>query len=353
MERMMRVLITGATGFVGQHVARRLAATEDVTVLARNPAKARQILGDGNGISIAEGDFRDLPSLEKAFAGVDVLYHLGAARDHWGRPYSWYYDSNVTGTRNVLTAAEHASIPKIVYCSTVGVYSFDFQYRPVDEAHPYGRHFSFYHGTKKMAEELVMASSLPIITVRPGWIYGPNDDAGGVTQMLLKLSRGKFAFVGKGENRIHPVFIDDVVNGILAAGRSDCFGEAFLLLGPEALTFDAYVRAMCDALEVDPPRLHIPYGLALLSCYGLEPLWLAKNRLFGKQLLGDKPPMTRDTLHGVTADRVYDTSKGERMLGHRPRVTVREGLARTVDWLVESGRLEPRRAQPLVESGAR
>ena len=346
----MRILVTGATGFVGQHVARRLTG-DDVAVLARNPEKARALFG--STVEVIEGDFRDPRSLERAFAGVDVLYHIGAARDHWGRPYKWYYDSNVLGTKHVLHAAEQAKISKIVYCSTVGVYSFDFQYKPIDEAHPYGKHFSFYHGTKKMAEEIVMASSLPIITVRPGWIYGPNDDAGGVTQMLMKLSKGRFAFVGKGENRVHPVFIDDVVDGILAAGRAECFGEAFLLLGPEAITFDNYVRAMCDALGVDPPKLRIPYQVALLASYGLEPAWLAKNRFVGKKLLGDKPPMTRDTLYGVTADRVYDTSKGERLLGHTPRVGVREGLARTVEWLSESGRLQARAAEAVAQSAVR
>jgi nucleoside-diphosphate-sugar epimerase len=170
--------------------------------------------------------------------------------------------------------------------------------------------------------------------------------------MLLKLSNRKFAFVGAGTNRIHPVYVDDVVAGILAAGRSECYGQAFLLLGPEALTFESYVRAMCETLSVDPPRLHIPYALALASCYGLEPLWLMKNRFVGKQLLGDKPPMTRDTLHGVTADRVYDTSKATRLLGHTPNVDVRDGLTRTVDWLVSSGRLKKPLERPLAPSEA-
>jgi nucleoside-diphosphate-sugar epimerase len=345
----MRVLVTGATGFVGQHLVRRLRDV-DTAILARNPAKARQMFGDS--VEVIEGDFRDFPSLQRAFTGVDLLYHIGAARDHWGRPLKWYYESNVLGTQNVLRAAEEAGVSKIVYCSTVGVYSFDFQYRPIDEDHPYGKKFSFYHGTKRQADEMVLSSSLPVITVRPGWIYGPNDDAGGVTQMLLKLSNRKFAFVGAGTNRIHPVYVDDVVAGILAAGRSECYGQAFLLLGPEALTFESYVRAMCETLSVDPPRLHIPYALALASCYGLEPLWLMKNRFVGKQLLGDKPPMTRDTLHGVTADRVYDTSKATRLLGHTPNVDVRDGLTRTVDWLVSSGRLKKPLERPLAPSEA-
>jgi nucleoside-diphosphate-sugar epimerase len=138
------------------------------------------------------------------------------------------------------------------------------------------------------------------------------------------------------------VYIDDVVDGILAAGRSEQYGEKFLLLGPEPITFKNYVLAMCRALDVGPPKLSVPYALAKLACYGLEPAWLVKNRLLGKNVLGDKPPMTRDTLLGVTADRVYDTSKGTRLLGHTPRVGVEEGLRRTVDWLIESGRLPGR-----------
>jgi nucleoside-diphosphate-sugar epimerase len=309
----------------------------EVVVLARDPVSARQILGEQ--VNVLRGDFRDVASLREAFRGVDVLYHIGARRDHWGLPRREYLDSNVLGTQNVLEAAESAGIPKIVYCSSVGVYGYDFQYLPVDEAHPFGTRLSYYHESKRLAEEIVLSSKLPIITVRPGWIYGPNDDNGGVTQMLIKLARRRFAFVGKGGNRIHPVYIDDVVDGIIAAGRSEEYGEAFLLLGPEPLTFEEYVQAMCRALEISAPTLRIPFVVGRLSSYGLEPLWLAKNRILGKKLLGDKPPMTRDTLAGISADRFYDTSKAQRLLGHAPSVGVDEGLGRTVEWLASIGRL--------------
>ncbi len=333
----MRVLVTGATGFVGQHVTRRLLPTSDVSVLVRDPARTREVVGDD--IEVREGDFRDLDALKRSFRGIDVLYHIGARRDHWGLARREYTQSNVLGTRNVLEAARTTQVSKIVYCSSVGVYGYDFQYRPVDEAHPYGKRLGYYHKSKRLAEEIALKSDLPIVTVRPGWIYGPNDDAGGVTQMLIKLARGRFAFVGNGQNRVHPVYIDDVVDGILAAGRSEAYGEVFLLLGPGPVTFSEYVKKMCNALGVPCPRLQIPYVVGRLSCYILEPLWLAKNRLLGKELLGDKPPMTRDTLAGISADRVYDTSKACRVLGHTPRIEVDEGLARTVRWLAATGRL--------------
>jgi nucleoside-diphosphate-sugar epimerase len=316
-----------------------LTSTAEVCVLVRDVDNARRILGEG--FTVLRGDFRDLSSLREAFKGIDVLYHIGARRDHWGLPRREYIDSNVLGTRNVLEAAEGADIPKIVYCSTVGVYGLNFQYLPIDESHPYGTRLSYYHLSKRLAEEIVLNSGLPVITVRPGWIYGPWDDNGGVTQMLIKLARRRFAFVGEGRNRVHPVYIDDVVDGILAAGRSDQYGEVFLLLGPEPVTFVDYVRAMCRALGIPGPRLHIPYIIGRLSCYVLEPLWLAKNRMLGKGPLGDKPPMTRDTLAGISADGVYDISKAQRLLGHTPRVGVDEGLARTVEWLALVNRLPP------------
>lgn len=285
------------------------------------------------------GDFRDPDAMRRAVAGVDVLYHVGARRDHWGLPYREYYTSNVVGTQNLLDAARAAGVPKIVYCSSVGVYGYGFRYKPVDEAHPFGHHLSYYHRSKVLAEEVVDRSGLPVITVRPGWIYGADDENGGVTQMLIKLAKGRFAFVGSGRNRVHPVHIDDVTDGILAAGRSDAFGEKFLLLGPRTLTFREYVLAMCRALSVGPPKLTIPYAFGLLACYGLEPAWLVKNRLLGRGVLGDKPPMTRDTLHGIAEDQVFDTSKAARILGHTPCVDVDEGLAMTVRWLAEAGRL--------------
>jgi nucleoside-diphosphate-sugar epimerase len=157
--------------------------------------------------------------------------------------------------------------------------------------------------------------------------------------MLIKLARGQFAFVGSGNNRLHPVHIDDVVAGIVAAGQSERYGESYLLLGPESTTFREYVYAMCDALGVAHPRWTIPYAVGLAASFALEPIWLAKNRIAGKKLLGDKPPMTRDTLRGVSANRYYDTSKATREIGHTPSVAIPDGLAQTVDWLAGTGRL--------------
>ena len=347
----MTVLVTGATGFVGQHVVRRLAGADDVAVFARDPDLATQMFGDA--VTVVPGDFRDASGVERALNGVDVLYHIGARRDHWGLPYREYYESNVIGTRNLMQAAQRAGTPKIVYCSTVGVYGFDFQYFPVDEAHPYGHNLSYYHKSKMLAERAVAEfKDLPVITVRPGWIYGPNDEWGGVTQMLIKLARGRFAFAGSGANSLHPVHIDDITDGILAAGRSEQYGEVFLLLGPEHITFRGYVEAMCRALGVDPPRFTVPYLAALAASFVLEPAWLVKNRVVGKKMLGDKPPMTRDTLHGVTAHRFYTTEKGTRLLGHTPRVSIADGLAGTVRWLAGTGRLHAPVAERILRESS-
>jgi len=333
----VRALVTGATGFVGQHVARRLRESCDVVVLVRDPEKAGHVLGAG--FTAVEGDLRDRRSISRALEGVDVAYHIGARRDHWGRPYSEYYDANVGGTRNLLEAARAAKTAKIVYCSSVGVHGYDFDYRPVDEAHRYGNGLNYYHKTKMLAESLVMQSEMPVVTVRPGWIYGPNDDNGGVTQMLVRIASGRFALVGSGKNRLHPVYIDDVVAGTLAAAKSDAYGEAFLLLGPEVTTFRAFVDAMAGALGVSPPRFRIPHAVALLSAYVLEPAWYVKNRTIGRGFLGDKPLMTRDSLAVVAEDQVFDVAKAERVLGHRPRVSIADGLAQTATWLASTRRL--------------
>jgi nucleoside-diphosphate-sugar epimerase len=304
----------------------------------------------GDRFEIRAGDLKNAPDVNAAFEGIERVYHIAARRDHWGLPYEDYYNSNVVGTRNVMEAAKAHRTPRIVYCSTVGVYGFDFQYFPVDEAHPYGKNMSYYHKSKMLAEEVVKSyDDLPVITVRPGWIYGPQDEWGGVTQMLIKLSKGQFAFVGSGNNSLHPVFIDDIVSGIVAAGESDRYGESYLLLGPEHTTFRSYVYAMCDALGVEHPKWTIPYAVGLAASYALEPLWLVKNRVAGKKLLGDKPPMTRDTLYGVSSHRFYDTSKATREIGHTPAVSIADGLRRTVEWLAGTGRLPENVARGISE----
>lgn len=344
----MKALVTGGTGFVGQHVAQRLAASHDVVLFARDAERARAMFGDR--FEIRAGDLRDAASVEASLEGIDVVYHIAARRDHWGFPYNDYYSSNVTGSRNVFDAARKHGTSKVVYCSTVGVYGYDFEYLPVDEAHPFGKNMSYYHESKALAEHVLKEySDVPVITVRPGWIYGPQDEWGGVTQMLIKLAKGQFAFIGRGNNQLHPVYIDDIVCGIIAAGASNRFGEPYLLLGPERTTFREYVFAMCTALGVDRPRWTIPYAVGLASCYVLEPAWLLKNRILGKKPLGDKPPMTRDTLRGVSANRFYDTSKASREIGHTPAVKIADGLEHTVDWLAGTGRLPVALVQQLKD----
>jgi nucleoside-diphosphate-sugar epimerase len=232
------------------------------------------------------------------------------------------------------------------------VHGFDFQYLPVDEAHPYGAKLNYYHETKMRAEEVVLRSGLPAVTVRPGWIYGPNDDNGGVTQMLIKIARHHFAIVGSGSNRLHPVYIDDVVDGIVAAAASERYGEAFLLLGPEVTTLRGFVNSMSEALRVDRVRWRVPYAAALLASYALEPAWHIKNRTIGPDVLGDKPPITRDSLDVVARDQVFDTSRAEAAFGHTPRVDIRDGLERTVSWLSESRRLPSEVAGRIERSAA-
>jgi len=347
----VKVLVTGATGFVGQHVAARLATSADVAIFARHEDKARAMFGDR--YEIRRGDLKDASSIDAALEGIDRVYHIAARRDHWGMPYDDYYQANVVGTRALLESARRRNTSKIVYCSSVGVYGHGYKYFPVDEAHPFGTHLSYYHKSKALAEEVVREyPDLPVVTVRPGWIYGPNDEWGGVTQMLIKLAKGQFAFVGSGKNRLHPVFIDDVVSGIVAAGESERFGEAYLLLGPEHTTFREYVYAMCDALGAPRPRWTIPYVTGRAACYALEPAWLLKNRVLGKNLLGDKPPMTRDTLDGVATHRYFDTSKATRDLGHTPSVIIAEGLRTTVEWLAGTGRLPENVVERIRERGA-
>ncbi|MEX0749303.1 MAG: NAD-dependent epimerase/dehydratase family protein [Dehalococcoidia bacterium] len=346
----MKVLVTGATGFVGQHVARRLAASADVAIFARHRDKARAMFGDA--VEVRHGDLKDAASLDRALEGIDRVYHIAARRDHWGMPYDDYYQANVVGTRSLLEAARRHGTSKIVYCSSVGVYGHGYQYFPVDEAHPFGQHLSFYHKSKALAEEVVRSyPDLPVVTVRPGWIYGPNDEWGGVTQMLIKLAKGQFAFVGSGENRLHPVFINDVVGGIVAAGESERYGEAYLLLGPEHTTFRNYVYAMCDALGAERPRWSVPYLAGRAACYALEPMWLVKNRVLGKKLLGDKPPMTRDTLDGVSTHRYFDTSKATREIAHTPAVSIADGLQTTVEWLAGTGRLPASVTERIKQRG--
>jgi nucleoside-diphosphate-sugar epimerase len=260
----MRAFVTGATGFVGSRLARKLRERgDDVVCLVRNPAKAGDL--EAAGCQVVQGDLSDQAAIRRALEGCDAVFHLAADYRVGVHPsqHPKMRDTNVGGTTRVLDAAIDAGIPRIVYVSTIAAFG-NTHGQTVDESyrHDGGSYTSNYEQTKveahRIAEERIAAGA-PIVIVQPGGIYGPGDHSA-VGAQIEQAAAGKLpgvAFKDLGLNMVH---VDDVVDGILAAHDQGKPGEAYVL-GGEQTTLGEVIAKAAAAGGKKPPRMTLPTPL--------------------------------------------------------------------------------------------
>ena len=256
----MKVFVTGATGFIGSEVARRLRARGDeVRALVRDPAKAKD-LKDLN-CELVKGDLGDTAAIGEAMKGCDAVIH-GAAMYEIGIPKSRrpaMYEANVRGTENVLGAALELKIKKVVYISTVNAFG-NTDGRVVDESHVHNeRYVSYYDETKHKAHKVAkdfIAKGLPLVIVQPGGVYGPGDTSpqGKIINQFLDGKLPAMMFPETGINMVHR---DDVADGILLCLDKGKAGEAYVL-GGEITTMGDAIKTLAKVSGRKPPRVTLP-----------------------------------------------------------------------------------------------
>jgi nucleoside-diphosphate-sugar epimerase len=214
----VRVLVTGATGFTGGHLARALVKRGyHVRALARRPAQAKEL--ETAGIEPATGTLEDRAALARAVKDVEIVYHIAAVYREAGIPKSTYRAVNATAVGDLIDAAASAGVRRVVHCSTVGVHG-DIEHPPANEDAPL-RPGDIYQETKvegeRIARDAASRTGLAVTIARPSGIYGPGD------RRLLKLFRGvarrRFVVLGSGNIFYHLTYIDDLVEGFRLCGE--------------------------------------------------------------------------------------------------------------------------------------
>jgi nucleoside-diphosphate-sugar epimerase len=335
----MRVLVTGATGFIGGHLVHCLVAQgHRVRALVRHENRGLALAEAG--VELVWGDLTDLETVRAAVSGVEAVSHLAAVRDAWGIPASVYERVNVEGTRHLLEAAAEAGVHRFLYCSSVGVACYPGNLE-ADETLPFREPTSqvFYHRSKAQAERTVLewasAGRVPAVVVRPVIAYGPEDERGMVTRMVMLLAQGRFMLVGNGRDHVDLVYVDDLVAGMCLALERGVVGTVYILSGTTPIQARKLVAKICDLLGRHPPSIYVPAPIARAAGWAMETLYRAGDRL--GVLDGKEPFITRDKVATLTVDWGFSHARASQELGYRPQVNYDEGLRRTLDWLQETG----------------
>jgi len=321
----VRVLVTGATGFTGGHLARALRLRgATVRALVRDPGRADDLRTAG--IEVVTGDVRDASALARAVANTDVVYHLAAIYRQAGVPAETYRAVNALAVRALIEAAAAARVKRVVHCSTVGVHG-DVEHPPANEDAPL-RPGDEYQRTKLEGEQLAREAAdrlgIEVTIARPSGIYGPGD------RRLLKLFRAsvrRYPIVGSGEIYYHLTYIDDLTEGFRLCGEhAAAANRTYILAGGEVTTLNELVATIASVAGVSPPRWHVPVWPFRVAGALCEAVCVP---------LGIEPPIYRRRVDFYTKSRAFDITRARRELGYAPRVGLREGIGRTLDWYRE------------------
>jgi nucleoside-diphosphate-sugar epimerase len=324
------VLVTGATGFVGGHLTKRLVSVgANVRVLARASSK-QEVLDDfaSLGVEVVRGDVCDRDAVFSAVRGCEYVFHIAALFREAKHGDERYYEVNVEGTRNVLDAAEELGVKRVMHCSTVGVHSH-IPNPPAAEDEPY-RPGDIYQVTKcegeKLAQERFRSGKVEGVVVRPAMIWGEGD------MRMLKLFKGvaqrKFPIIGNGETLTHWVHVEDLVEGfILAATVERAKGQTYIFAGKTPATISELVINVAEAAGVEPLPLKIPALPVQLLGSLVEVIC---------KPIGVEPPIYRRRVDFFTKDRCFDTSKAREELGYEPKLSFKGEVERIYSWYKEN-----------------
>lgn len=317
----MKVLISGAGGFIGSHLVDSQLAQGHIVKAVDLSLERLSHIGAHPNLERITGDISDEQRLTSWVQDVEIIYHLASAHLDVSLSDEHYYRVNVEATRQLLMAAHAAGVRRFVHCSSNGVLG-EIQQLPADErtpCHP----TNIYEETKLKGEhaaiEFFHTTGFPVVVARPTWVYGARCPR--TSRLLRTVKKNRFIMFGNGQTLRHPIYIDDAIRGLQLCASVGVPGEIYFLGGENPVTIAELVQTVADVQGVQLRRWRLPLAVGIAAGYAAE-------RIF--TVLGAKPPISRRTLDFYIKDNAYDIGKARRDLEFAPEMNLREGLRRTL-----------------------
>jgi len=328
-----RVLITGATGLLGSHLAERLRKRGDRVRALVRPGSPTAFL-ESIDVEVIRGDLTDPSACAQAASGTRRVFHCAAKVGDWG-PWREFQACCIGANRTLAAAAADARVERFIHISSTSAYGHPpDQKTPIDETAPLGQNIwalDYYTRSKVECERCLWsmyeARGLPLTVIRPSWLFGERDRTT-APRLIREFRGGRMMILGTGENPLSAVYAGVVADAaILAADDPTCLGEAFNITSHGRITQREFLNLFADALGLPPVNRHVPYSLAFTGGFLLE----LQDRLFRRS----RPPrVTRYGAWLLGRDLEYSTEKARTRLGWQPTMGYRESIERTVKWFL-------------------
>jgi dihydroflavonol-4-reductase len=329
----MKVLITGATGFIGTNLSLHYAKTgHQVVGVSKEATHAeRENAADLKqaGVELLKGSIKDETLLRQAIKGVDLVFHIAAAMREANIPDQVFWDVNVNATRRLLEISKEQGVSRFIYCSSIGAMGWSMQ-KPASEDSPCNPE-DIYQVTKKAAEELCLefhqTHNYPVVIIRPADVYGPRD------RRLLKLfkgiKKGRFVMVGSGKNEHHMVHVKDLVSAFsLAARVEEAVGQIFIIAEDCPVQLNCLFEIVAEETGSSLPRFSAPLLPVQAAAVVVEGIC---------KPLGIQPPLYPRRVDFFRTDYSFDITKAQQVLGYKPQFDIRHGIRDTIKWYEQRG----------------
>ncbi|MBI5575765.1 MAG: NAD(P)-dependent oxidoreductase [Deltaproteobacteria bacterium] len=325
----MRALVTGGTGFIGSHLVDRLVKDGHSVVVPVRKSSDRKYLSS-EGADIREADLLDGAATGALMKNVDIVFHLAAIRGSgWTHDDTQIRRVNVELTRNLLDRSARGNVSRFIYISSVSVFGHPYG-GPVAEdspCFPATRYGKTKYDSEALVTEFHRNRNVPGIVIRPVITYGPRDTWGMIPKLVRLIDSGRYLTVGSGENRVHLLYIDDLIEGIMRSVDSPAApGSTYVFSGMEPVTVNRLVDLISSALGKRVPPFHVPLKAVRIAGHLLE----TAHRVLG---LDREPFLTPDKIDIMCRDRFFSHERARDELGFDPRTDCGTGIGITVKWL--------------------